>query len=389
MSAQGDLASFDSAETRAPATRDAAHLAALRDLLTFARLHAPALDAQLADVDVASLTSMAALARIPVFRKGDLVEMKPAGKRMIEVPAVYENATEEYTMEAASTRVEVMQPKYETVTERVEIKPVSTKWVKKKADANCLSANPDDCLVWCLVETPAEYQTLTKRVNKGCDGSGVADAGCTKTIQIPAKMGTRTVRKIKTPATTREEMIPAEYKTVTKRVVKTPATTREEIIPAEYKTVTKQVVKTPATVREEEVPAEYATVTKQVAKAEAATREEIIPAEYKTVTTRVVKTPATTRTETIPAEYATVTKRKLVKAGGFTEWREVLCGEKVTGYTVRQIQDALSKAGYDPGPSDNVMGARTKAALTKYQKDKGLPVGNLDFDTLKSLGINF
>jgi hypothetical protein len=30
-----------------------------------------------------------------------------------------------------------------------------TKWVKKKADKNCLSANPDDCLVWCLVDVPA------------------------------------------------------------------------------------------------------------------------------------------------------------------------------------------------------------------------------------------
>jgi phenylacetate-CoA ligase len=73
MSAQGDLASFDSAETRDPATRDAAHLAALRDLLTNARMHAPALNAQLAGIEIESLTSMAALARIPVFRKGDLV----------------------------------------------------------------------------------------------------------------------------------------------------------------------------------------------------------------------------------------------------------------------------------------------------------------------------
>jgi peptidoglycan hydrolase-like protein with peptidoglycan-binding domain len=79
----------------------------------------------------------------------------------------------------------------------------------------------------------------------------------------------------------------------------------------------------------------------------------------------------------------------LVKPGGFTEWREVLCGEKVTGYTVRQIQAALTKAGYEPGPSDNIMGARTKAALTKFQKDKGLPVGNLDFETLKALGVNY
>jgi hypothetical protein len=171
--------------------------------------------------------------------------------------------------------------------------------------------------------------------------------------------------------------------------VKTPATSREEIIPAEYATVKKQVLKTPATVREEEIPAEYATVTKQVLKAPATFREEVIPAEYKAVTTKGVKAAASTRTEQIPAEYATVTKRRLVKPGGFTEWREVLCGEKVTGYTIRQIQDALVKAGYDPGPIDNVMGTRTKAALTQFQKDKGLPVGNLDFETLKALGINY
>ncbi|MDA9774233.1 hypothetical protein N9B82_04675 [Saprospiraceae bacterium] len=29
----------------------------------------------------------------------------------------------------------------------------ATKWVKKKADKNCRSANPEDCLVWCLVNT--------------------------------------------------------------------------------------------------------------------------------------------------------------------------------------------------------------------------------------------
>jgi peptidoglycan hydrolase-like protein with peptidoglycan-binding domain len=56
---------------------------------------------------------------------------------------------------------------------------------------------------------------------------------------------------------------------------------------------------------------------------------------------------------------------------------------------VRQIQAALVKAGYEPGPTDNIMGARTKAALTKFQKDKGLPVGNLDFETLKALGVNY
>ena len=33
---------------------------------------------------------------------------------------------------------------------------------------------------------------------------------------------------------------------------------------------------------------------------------------------------------------------------------------------VREVQQALSAAGYDPGPIDGIMGPRTKAALRKY-----------------------
>ena len=287
-------------------------------------------------------------------------------RKLIPVPAVYETVTETYVSEEAGSRIETLTPKYETQTEQIETSPATTKWVKRKADRNCLSADPNDCLVWCLVEVPAQYRTVSRRINIGCDGSGVADAGCTRTVAIPEKTSTRTTRVLKTPATVREEVIPAKFKTVTRRVIKTPATTREEVIPAEYTTVTRRVIKTPAS-----------------------TREEVIPAEFATVTRRVVKTPATTRTIDVPAEYQTLTKRRLVSEGGFSEWREVLCGNKVTDYTVRQIQSALRSRGYDPGPADNVMGARTKSALTKYQQDNGLPVGNMDLKTLESLGIDY
>ena len=33
---------------------------------------------------------------------------------------------------------------------------------------------------------------------------------------------------------------------------------------------------------------------------------------------------------------------------------------------VRELQEALTKAGYDPGPIDGIFGPRTKAALRKY-----------------------
>jgi len=35
------------------------------------------------------------------------------------------------------------------------------------------------------------------------------------------------------------------------------------------------------------------------------------------------------------------------------------------------------------------MGKRTKAALAEFQKDNGLPVGSLDFETLDALNISY
>jgi hypothetical protein len=38
------------------------------------------------------------------------------------------------------------------------------KWIRKPADKNCLSPNPDDCLVWCLVDYPALKTIRQKKV---------------------------------------------------------------------------------------------------------------------------------------------------------------------------------------------------------------------------------
>ncbi|WP_029008288.1 peptidoglycan-binding domain-containing protein [Azospirillum halopraeferens] len=44
------------------------------------------------------------------------------------------------------------------------------------------------------------------------------------------------------------------------------------------------------------------------------------------------------------------------------------------GYSLMALQRALQQAGYDPGPVDGAMGARTRAAIRAYQQDSGLPV---------------
>ena len=103
----------------------------------------------------------------------------------------------------------------------------------------------------------------------------------------------------------------------------------------------------------------------------------------------MLKSAASTRDIDVPAEFTTVTKRNLVKKGGFTEWREVVCNYKVTTELNRQIQIALRDRGYNPGPIDNVIGTQTKAALVKFQKDNGLPIGNLNVETMKALGVDY
>jgi peptidoglycan hydrolase-like protein with peptidoglycan-binding domain len=42
--------------------------------------------------------------------------------------------------------------------------------------------------------------------------------------------------------------------------------------------------------------------------------------------------------------------------------------------TIETIQENLAQIGYDPGPSDGVMGSKTKEAIMKYQQDHNLLV---------------
>ena len=212
----------------------------------------------------------------------------PAQKKMEVVPAIYKTVLDTTILKPAEKKLEVVPAKYETVTERVMVEPARNEWVRKKADPGCLSENPEDCQVMCLVEVPATYKSMKRRV-------------------------------LKNPAYTKEINIPAKIKVVEKKVLVKPASTREINIPATYKTVLKRVV---------------------------------------------------------------------AKQGGYQDWREVMCGENLTVGKIQEIQMALKAKGYDPGPADNIMGEQTKAALTKYQKDHSLPIGNLDLETLRSLGVS-
>lgn len=145
-------------------------------------------------------------------------------------------------------------------TKRIVIKATATEWVKKKADRNCLSENPDDCLVWSLIETPGEYL----------------------------------IEKIPDDPTVAGDL---SYQ------------------PYQIKTLSE------------------------------------------------------------PEE---------------TDWKEVVCSHDITKDLVSAVQDSLTANGYHIDPIDNnanTISSNIRVALVEYQKENQLPMGQLDMETLESLGI--
>jgi Putative peptidoglycan binding domain len=161
----------------------------------------------------------------------ETVAVQEPSEKLEVVPATYEWVEERVLVKPATSRVEVVPPEYETVTEQVLVRPAQAVWKKGTGPLQRIDHATGE--IMCLVEEPAVYNTVTKRV-------------------------------LKNPATSRTVQLPAEYTTIQKRVLKTPATTRTVQLPGEYKTVKSQKLVAPEQVQRVPVPAEYETVSKQV-----------------------------------------------------------------------------------------------------------------------------
>lgn len=208
------------------------------------------------------------------------------------------------------------------------------------------------------------------------------------------------------PASERIEVLPPVYETVTEKVVDTPGhsvwkkgagplqrldhATGDIVclvdVPTTYKTVEKRILKQPASTRTVQVPAQYRIVKKHILVKPASTRKVMVPGEYKTMQVKQLVEPARFKRLVEPAQYREIKKRVKVKDGRI-EWQPVLCKTNMSPTIIRSIQQALKQASYNPGPIDGVLGAQTTTAIEAYQKDRGLPVGNLTLQTLESLGV--
>jgi hypothetical protein len=73
----------------------------------------------------------------------------------------------------------------------------------------------------------------------------------------------------------------------------------------------------------------------------------------------------------------------------FAEWHEVVCGDKVTEKFIKSFQRALREKGYEIGAENTTISPEMKRALVDFQQKNKLPVGNLNYETLKVLMSDF
>lgn len=278
---------------------------------------------------------------------------------------VWESVQEAVEVEPAYQKIEVLPMRYQWVPQVVEVRPAGRRWVRKKPAGGCLDADPENCAVWCLVETPAQTQTVYRQEPVGCNSEDPED--CVRYTIVPAKTTLKPVERLKEPARAVERTEAGDFLIVT----------RWQLRPGE---------KEPAVPTDAQ--GEYMTLRRKVLRQEARVEADTVPAVYAPIQRKVLLRDGRLETRIAPAEYTTILKRRLVQPGGYWTWREVLCEEKLTTLNIRQIQEALKARGYYQGRADGVLNAQTKAAIQQFQQENDLPAdGNLDIETLQALGL--
>ena len=263
---------------------------------------------------------------------------RPETVKLVPVPATYKEITEQVVLKPASTRIETIPAEYAVETEQVLNKAAHTVWKKGAGfTGSAIQTNVDQGTgeIMCLVEVPATYKTISRRV--------LVKPGSTQVFEVPAR-----------------------YTSVTRKVVDKPATIEKITVPAIYKTVTRQVIDQPAASRAVEVPAEYRDIR--------VVRQTSKPNEVRT---------------TIPARYESVTKRTKV-TGEKLVWSEVLCDVNITASVISQLQVKLKETGHYHGKLDGILGRGTQRAVKSYAAGNGLPSGTnyIPMETVLALGIN-
>ena len=267
------------------------------------------------------------------------VLVTPERKQTRTVAAVYEDAPVQVLVTPERVDRVRVPATYRTVTETVVVQPERVR----------------------VERVPAEYRLVDEQV---LVAEGRLEWRPAQSLAGPWPADPRRLRTLSTGEVYCLVEVPPVHRTIQRRVEVSPARTLELRDPPLTKQVTRRVIDRPARVE-----------------------ERVIPAVYRTENRPRLVTPARTETTTVPAEWRTVDKTREVGPARL-EWREAPCARLVTPDLIRRVQAALVERGYGGARPDGVLGPRTREALERFQKDKGLHAGALTLDTLKALGVD-
>ncbi|GAB5521934.1 MAG: hypothetical protein RhofKO_41850 [Rhodothermales bacterium] len=345
------------------------------------------------DTTVRNSGSMGMTPAMPGFGTSALPANASAGTcyARVYVPPQYDRLERRVLTKEASERISVTQPRYTSRTERYVVQEAGE-------------------MLEILDENGRPFRA-NERPDIRTRGDGTIEV-------IPRAFDTVQDQIMVREGADRLEVMPAQYETITERVMIRPArqvwkpqrsqiygaaivtdsngemVTRidesGEVIclveePAEYKTITRQVLRRPAQTRRIPLDAEYRTITKRIPRRMSVRTVPTEP-QYQTVTQQVLAEAATERRTPLQEEYQTYYEEQLI-ADAEVGWLPVLCDVNVTRETLREVQRALQRNGYEPGAVDGVLGTRTLRALTSFQRANGLAWGALTLETLDALGV--
>ena len=269
------------------------------------------------------------------------------------IPPTYQTVTEKVLLRQASEKIEIIPAKFEWVEEQVLVEPESEKWEI----------------------VPAQYETVEEKI--------LAKEASFRLEEIPAQYDLVEEKILVKPAET-------VWKSGRGPIEKVDHSTGEIMclvdVPATYKTVKKEVVVQPPSTQKVEIPAEYTTIKKKVLVSPPTIKKIKVPAVYKTVKVHKMTVPAQEKRINIPEEHQMVKRTEKVSEGS-TDWRRILCETNTSPDLVTRVQNALVKAGFDPGTIDGQLGPATQTAVNAYQQSKGLAFGALTYETIESLGV--
>ncbi len=282
--------------------------------------------------------------------------------------AIFERVTEIALVKEATLQIDTIAIANRMVIDSpLVIIPEHKIWNLEAVDTSCISINPFDCLQWNWHTISEKSENLTFYDQVCPDGYTAMGLQCIRELEIPAEYEQRWFYRLSVPASTQITVVPAEYKSYEYQYILNRDDIPDTCIDSTFHIIHRVKIIQPTTVNAEEVPAEYE--SRSYHKTVAIPRIE-----------QVISNPGKTKR---------IIQTKIVEAGCSTEINPVVCDLFLTPALIGEIHQTLIDKGYSNGPLSNEMTALFHAGIINYQLIHNLPIGRIDDNIMRSLGINY